>query len=118
MAVFNEPTQWSKTLVNSGDVNTIPDTTPVGTGDFSFEDGFPQITQVPLSAGGIAPDRKDFNGAFKILGDWVFYGQNGGMPSYNNTFDYVVGRVVLYNDNLYKCIQANGISSTVVAPVS
>ena len=108
MAVFNEPSKWQTSLVNSGDANTIPQNTPAGTGEASFEDGFPQITQVPIGAGGIAPDRKDFNGLFKVLGDSIFYMQNGGLWSYNSAFDYAVGRVVLYTDgNLYKCIQAN-----------
>lgn len=118
MAVFNEPTKWQTSLVNSGDANVIPQSTPAGTGEASFEEGFPQITQIPLSAGGQAPDRKDFNGLFKVLGDSIFYMQNGGLWSYNSAFDYAVGRVVLYNNNLYKCIQANGVSSTVVAPDS
>lgn len=118
MAVFNEPTKWQTSLVNSGDANTIPQNTPVGTGKASFKDGFPQITQVPIGAGGIAPDRKDFNGLFKVLGDSIFYMQNGGVSTYSESFDYVAGRVVLYNGNLYKCIQANGVSSTVVTPDS
>ena len=118
MAVFNEPTKWQTSLVNSGDANVIPQSTPVGTGEASFEEGFPQITQIPLSAGGQAPDRKDFNGLFKVLGDWIFFAQNGGVPTYSENFDYVAGRVVSYNDNIYKCIQANGVSSTVVAPDS
>ena len=118
MAVFNEPSKWQTSLVNSGDANVIPQSTPVGTGKASFKDGFPQITQIPLSAGGQAPDRKDFNGLFKILGDWIFFNQNGGLPTYSENFDYVAGRVVSYNDNIYKCIQANGVSSTVVAPDS
>ena len=118
MAVFNEPSKWQTSLVNSGDANTIPQSTPAGTGEASFEDGFPQITQVPIGAGGIAPDRKDFNGLFKVLGDWIFFSQNGGLPTYSSDFDYVVGRYVVYNNTLYKCIQANGASSTVVAPDS
>lgn len=118
MAVFNEPTKWQTSLVNSGDANVIPQSTPVGTGEASFDDGFPQITQIPIGAGGIAPDRKDFNGLFKILGDWIFFNQNGGVSTYSENFDYVAGRVVSYNDNIYKCIQANGASSTIVAPDS
>ena len=118
MAVFNEPSKWQTSLVNSGDANTIPQTTPAGSGEASFEEGFPQITQVPIGAGGQAPDRKDFNGLFKVLGDWIFFAQNGGLPTYSASFDYVVGRYVVYNNTLYKCIQANGASSTVVAPDS
>lgn len=108
MAVFNEPTKWQTSLVNSGDANVIPQSTPVGTGEASFDDGFPQITQIPIGAGGIAPDRKDFNGLFKILGDWIFFNQNGGVSTYSENFDYVAGRVVSYNGNIYKCIQDNG----------
>lgn len=108
MAVFNEPSKWQTSLVNSGDANTIPQRTPAGSGALSFEEGFPQITQIPLGGGGIAPDRKDFNAVMKLLGDAVFYMQNGGLWSYNPLFDYAVGRVVLYTDgNLYKCILAN-----------
>lgn len=118
MAVFNEPTKWQTSLVNSGDANTIPQNTPAGTGKASFKDGFPPITQIPLSAGGQAPDRKDFNGLFKVLGDWIFFNQNGGVSTYSESFDYIAGRVVSYNDNIYKCIQANGVSSTVVTPDS
>lgn len=119
MAVFNEPTQWDTSLVVNGDTNVIPQSTPAGSGALSFNDGFPQITQVPLGAGGIAPDRKDFNAVMKLLGDAVFFMQNGGFWSYNPLFDYAVGRVVLYTDgNLYKCKQPCGASSTVVAPDS
>lgn len=119
MAVVNEPTKWNKSLVNSGDANAIPDNTTVGTGDFSFEEGFPQITQVPLGAGGIAPDRKDFNGVFKLLGAWIYYAQNGGVPTFSSDYDYVKGRVILYTDgNIYKCKQPCGASSTVVTPDS
>lgn len=118
MSVFNEPTQWTNSLVNAGDANTIPATTPAGTGKASFESGFPALTQVPLSAGGIAPDRKDFNGLFKLLGEAVFYMQNGGLWTYNAGFDYPVGRIVFYNNNFYKCIQANGASSTLADPTN
>ena len=107
MAVL-QPTQWTTTICNSGDANVIPQSTTVGTGEASFDDGFPQITQVPLGAGGIAPDRKDFNGLFKLIGDWLFYIQNGGVPEYNSSYDYVEGRIVLHTDNrIYFCIQAN-----------
>ena len=109
MAVFNEPSQWNTSLVVNGDTNVIPQSTPAGSGALSFDDGFPQITQIPLGAGGIAPDRKDFNAVMKLLGDAVFFMQNGGFWSYNPLFDYAVGRVVLYTDGfLYQCIQANG----------
>ena len=118
MAVFNEPTQWSHTLGNNADVSTLPDDTSATSGVASLQKLFQLINQTPLEAGGVAPSREDFNALFKFLGDSIFYMQNGGLWSYNSAFDYAVGRVVLYNGNLYKCIQANGASSTVVTPDS
>ena len=118
MAVFNEPAQWDHTLGNNADTSTLPDDAAATAGIASLQKLFQLINATPLEAGGIAPDREDVNALFKYLGDQIFYTQNGGVPSYNADYDYVAGRVVLYNGNLYKCIQANGASSTVVAPDS
>lgn len=108
MAAFNEPTQWTHPLGNNADVATLPDDTSGTSGRASLQKLFQLINQTPLEAGGIAPEREDFNALFKVLGDSIFYAMNGGLWSYNSAFDYPAGRVVLYTDgNLYKCIQAN-----------
>lgn len=116
MAVFNEPAQWDHTLGNNADTSTLPDDATATAGIASLQKLFQLINATPLEAGGIAPDREDVNALFKYLGDSIFYTMNGGIPSYNAAYDYIAGRVVLYNGNLYKCIQANGVSSTVAAP--
>lgn len=116
MAVFNEPAQWDHTLGNNADASTLPDDSAATAGTASLQKLFQLINATPLEAGGIAPDREDVNALFKYLGDSIFYAMNGGVPSYNAAYDYIAGRVVLYNGNLYKCIQANGASSTVAAP--
>ena len=118
MAVFNEPNQWEHPLGNNADTSTLPDDAAATAGTASLQKLFQLINATPLEAGGIAPDREDVNALFKYLGDQIFYTQNGGVPSYNAAYDYIPGRVVLYDNNLYKCIQANGVSSTVVAPGS
>ena len=118
MAVFNEPTQWDHTLGINADTSTLPDDAAATAGIASLQKLFQIINATPLEAGGIAPAREDVNALFKYLGDQIFYTQNGGIPSYNAAYDYIAGRVVLYNDNIYKCIQANGVSSTVVTPDS
>ena len=118
MAVFNEPTQWDHTLGINADTSTLPDDAVATAGIASLQKLFQLINATPLEAGGIAPNREDVNALFKYLGDQIFYTQNGGIPSYNAAYDYIPGRVVLYDNNLYKCIQANGASSTVVAPDS
>ena len=116
MAVFNEPTKWAQTLGKDADVVKIPDI--AGDTDPSIDKIFPSVFSIPLARGGRAIPRSVLNGLFKLLGDWVYYIQNGGIASYSDTFDYAIGRVVFYNGNLYKCIQANGASSTVVTPDS
>ena len=118
MAVFNEPNQWEHPLGNNADASTLPDDAAATAGIASLQKLFQIINATPLEAGGIAPDREDVNALFKYLGDQIFYTQNGGIPSYNAAYDYIPGRVVLYDNNLYKCIQANGVSSTVVIPNS
>lgn len=104
----NEPQKWAGLLGSGADVNTIPEETPTGTGAASMKSIFPPITQVPLNVGGIAPDRADFNGLFKLLGDNVYYLQQGGVYSYDSTIDYAKGSLVKHNDNIYVAIQANG----------
>ena len=116
MAVFNEPKKWAQTLGKYADVTTIPDTS--GETEPSIDKIFPSVFSIPLARGGRAIPRSVLNGLFKLLGDWIFFNQNGGVPTYSENFDYVAGRVVSYNDNIYKCIQANGVSNTVVAPDS
>ena len=116
MAVFNEPTKWAQTLGKDADVVTIPDI--AGDTDPSIDKIFPAVFSIPLAHGGKAIPRSVLNGLFKLLGDWSFYQQNGGIASYSAIFDYAIGRVVLYNGNLYKCIHTNGASSTVVTPDS
>lgn len=109
MAVFNEPTKWAQTLGKDADVTTIPDT--AGETDPSIDKIFPSVFSIPLARGGRAIPRSVLNGLFKLLGDWSFYQQNGGIASYSNTFDYAVGSFVKYNNELYLCIQENGASS-------
>ena len=116
MAVFTEPTQWGHPLGNNADTVTIPDDTGASTGLASLQKLFQQINQLPLSAGGIAPSRTDFNALFKLVGDSIFYAMTGGIASYNAAYDYPVGALVKYNNLLYKAMQANGPGSTVAAP--
>ena len=78
----------------------------------SFSKIFPQITQVPLSAGGVAPRRIDFNSLFKLLADNIYYYQNGGVFEYSDTADYEKGALVRYNDKIYLCIQENSALNT------
>lgn len=103
----SEPSKWTTALGASADVNVIPATTPAGTGLASMSSLFPAITQVPIDAGGIAPERADFNALFKMLGDQSYFLQQGGVYSYSASYAYRAGDLVMYNGNLYRCIQAH-----------
>ena len=116
MSIFKEPKPWAHALGNNADVQELPDDTGATTGLASLQKLFQMITQTPIEAGGIAPDRVDFNSLFKLLGDSIFYAMNGGLASYNQAYDYPPNRVVVYGDGLYKCIHANGPDASVVVP--
>ena len=111
-----EPQKWAATLGNTADVNTIPETTPSGSGRVSFSGLFPPVTQLPLDQGGIAPERGDFNALFKYLGEYLFYLMQGGMFSYSTDYDYTAGNLVMHGGSLYLCIAANGPGSVIKYP--
>ena len=111
-----EPQKWSATLGASADVNTLPETTPSGSGRASTSGLFPPVTQLPLDQGGIAPERGDFNALFKYLGEYLFYLMQGGMFSYSTDYDYTAGNLVLHEGSLYLCIASNGPGSAVKYP--
>ena len=99
-----EPQKWASALGSQSDTVTLPDEDLQFA---SFKKLFPALTQVPLSEGGVAPQRTDFNTLFKLLGDNIFYIQQGGVFSYSDAADYERGAFVKYNNELYLCIQDN-----------
>lgn len=110
-----EPTKIPRPFADSGDKNSIPDSSG-GLGFASWQEGFPAITGTPFAQGGVAPKRADFNGIFNALSLATLWQQQGGFYEYDATTDYEVANVVEYNGDLYKCITANGPSSAVKAP--
>lgn len=67
------------------DTSTAPDDTCV------IDDGFLPITSTDLDDGGIAPERKNFNGMFYLSTDQRFYLQNGGFITYNSNVATAIG---------------------------
>lgn len=106
MTAFSEPTKWAQSLGATANADVIPD--EAGATDIDISKIFPAVFSVPLSQGGKAIPRRKLNGLLKLLGDWLFYYQQGGVPSYSDSVDYVPGREVLYNDKVWRCIKANG----------
>lgn len=113
------PTLLIVPIAQNGTKNTIPQNqaTP-GNGLMSQSTGFPAECSLPLGAGGVAPDRADFNGAFNLLGGVAFMAQKGFTFNYDAGQDYYTGCVVIdpADGNRYLCIA--DMAAGTVAPHS
>ena len=108
-------------IAYNGDKRQIPAATPLGSNQLSFESGFPALTSTPLRAGGLPPDRLDFNAALNLLSTFTYFMQSGNQFEWNSELDYNPGAFVLGSDeSLYFCTQANGatVPNTVQDPTS
>lgn len=94
----------------NGTYQDIPDTTATP-GRASFTAGFPTETQLPLSQGGIAPNRLDFQGLFNLLTAFGFWQQSGGQWTYAPALNYAVPCIVFRDGKLWWCLRENGPDS-------
>jgi hypothetical protein len=103
---MSNPTLLQMPLAVNGDKNTIPVETGSNTGLFSQKYGFQSINSLPLSAGGKAISRHDYNGAMFLLSNILFYAQKGYTFEFDSTQDYFVGCEVIdpADGNKYRCI--------------
>ena len=114
----NYPTDRLYTAIASSGNKTIPPETAAaaGTGRLSQEEGFGTVNSLPLTQGGIPPFRQDFNGIFNLFSQFLLWYQQGGIMQYNAALDYEAGNEIVYQNEKYRCLQANGPASTVKAP--
>ena len=100
-----QPTKWYIQIgVNSEKAN-IP--INAGADQIDLSKLYPSAYELPLDAGGNAVGRTEMNALFSTLAENIYFQQQGGVYSYDSTIDYTVGTLVLYSNNLYKCIQAH-----------
>lgn len=92
-----EPSKWHVAPGANADCNDIPDTADADSGLASWSALFPQLTALPLSAGGRAPKREDFNGLLRAFGQWAFYFMQGGVPSWESGIAYTAGSLARHN---------------------
>lgn len=111
-----QPTLIPMPFAQNGNKNTIPENGTEGKGDASFALGFPQITETPLSIGGLPPSRKDFNGIFNLLSMFAFFGQSGGKFAWSNKLNYAPPAVIYHNGVLWWCVKENGTDTVVKEP--
>ncbi|ECQ0549205.1 tail fiber protein [Salmonella enterica] len=92
---FNDkPRQLAVPFASAGDKNNIPDKATQQTkesGNAAYDSGFPPVTMTPISAGGIPPHGKDFNGLMHDITAAIRYVQAGGLYTYNANFAGAIG---------------------------
>lgn len=100
-----EPSKWNVAPGANADCNDIPDTADADSGLASWSALFPQLTALPLSAGGRAPKREDFNGLLRAFGQWVFYFMQGGVPSWEASIAYTAGSFARHNGTTWTALK-------------
>ena len=100
-----EPKKWNAAPGANADCNDIPDTADADSGLASWSALFPQLTALPLSAGGRAPKREDFNGLLRAFGQWAFYFMQGGVPSWESGIAYTAGSLARHNGTTWTALK-------------
>ncbi len=101
---------FQRPFAETGERAVIPDIKP-NPGRASLAEGFPQETQLPLTQGGVAPNRLDFNGMFNMLSAFSFWQQSGGLFNYLPALNYASPAIVVHNNMIWWCLKENGPES-------
>ena len=113
MTIPTNPELLKMPFAKDGDKNSIPETTGATTGLFSQQYGFQPINSLPLTAGGKAVSRLDWNGAVYMLSNLLFYLQRGYTFVYDDTMPYIQGcRVLDPNDGQAYICTADAAAGT------
>ena len=99
-----------------GDTLPITATTPSGTGDLSYAQGWPVLTGLPLEAGGVAPQREFFNAVNALVTKHLFFLQSGGVYPWQAALNYLTGWGVLVDGVGYTALQPSGPDVPEVGP--
>ena len=83
-------------FATNGTKNDIPETTGAQPQNATMDEGFPAITQQPISTGGIPPERADFNGILYALSDNISHINKGLAYSFDATFATKIGGYPLH----------------------
>lgn len=95
----------------NGQKATIPNATEAA-GRASWPVGFPEVTALPLAAGGIPPNYLDFQGVLYALSVHAMYGQTGAPYAWQDSLDYPVGSKVMGSNGVeYTAVAASGPDS-------
>lgn len=79
---------------SAGDITLpipVPTQSPANPARASFDTGFPPLTFLPVSSGGIPPSGKDFNGLLFMITAYLAAAQAGLTPTYDATASTAFG---------------------------
>lgn len=106
----DEPTKQPKPFGINGQREDILPTTPAGDNTASYESGFPPITMILKSAGGLPPKGQDINQILYELSALGRWSSSGVMNTFDSSFataigGYPSGSFVLGDDlkTVYRC---------------
>ncbi|MCC8190130.1 MAG: phage tail protein [Planctomycetes bacterium] len=118
MPIPVKPDTLPDVFCSAGDFAAIPNASDASRA--SYPDGFPVATQLPLSNGGVAPNRLDFNGILRVLSAFAFLQQSGGQATYDPALNYITPGLVFVDGLAWFCKKENGPESAngVVTPGS
>lgn len=100
-----QPTKWYIQIGVNSEKAKIP--INAGADQIDLSKLYPSAYELPLDAGGNAVGRTEMNALFSTLAENIYFQQQGGVYSYDSTIDYTVGTLVLYSNDLYKCIKTH-----------
>lgn len=100
---ITRPSNLTTPFASGGAKNSIPVAT--ASPNASYTDGFPPVTMLPLSAGGIPPEGRDFNGIFYDVTSHTVWVNAGGQYQFDSALStaiggYQIGMVLQSNDGL------------------
>lgn len=90
MQSLTQPTTLLKPFAENGDKNTLP-VSATGTQKASLDEGFPEKTSLAPAAGGLPPERKDFNALGYLTTTYDYFYQAGGTFTFNSTISTAIG---------------------------
>ena len=82
-----------KPFAKNGQKNVIPENyeTSMESNQATWDQGFSQITMLPVSAGGLPPKGQDFNGIFNQISENIVYLSQGGRFKFSAEYAEAIG---------------------------
>lgn len=118
---MTNPTLISTAFATSGTKNTIPETTGDLSNSATWATGFPDVTMVSKSAGGLAPRGQDMNGVLNTITENIRFQSMGGVYQFDANYatavsGYPLGAIVWNADQTaaYRSLVAANTSALTV----